>query len=184
MKRLLTSCFGLGFLPVAPGTWGSLGPVVVLGILLALAVPAAVNMVILALLAIVFSAVCVKFAPDVIAKTGSTDPSEIVADETAGQAVTFLFVGWAATEHICGTIIAGFLLFRLFDIVKPWPIRKLEKLDKGCGILADDLLAGVFAGIVLLIAVQSSILAQICGFFAATDGITAIAPAVLLGITS
>jgi phosphatidylglycerophosphatase A len=100
--------------------------------------------------------ICVKFAPAVIAATGQADPREIVADEFAGQALTFLAIpllttAAISTKQIWLTTSLGFVLFRLFDILKPWPIRKLENLPKGWGILADDLLAGIFAAIVLLI---------------------------------
>jgi phosphatidylglycerophosphatase A len=81
--------------------------------------------------------------------TNETDPREVVADEFSGQAVTFLFTAAATISNIWVTALLGFLLFRLIDILKPPPIRKLEKLPKGWGILADDLLAGVYAGIVL-----------------------------------
>jgi len=99
-------------------------------------------------------AICIKFAPAVIAATGNTDPREVVADEFAGQAVTFLViaflaVGAATPKQIWVITVAGFGLFRLFDIAKPWPIRKLEKLPKGWGVLADDLMASVYAAMVL-----------------------------------
>jgi phosphatidylglycerophosphatase A len=102
------------------------------------------------------SVICIKFAPAAIEATGKNDPGEVVADELAGQALTYLvipfFIPLAPTPvQICIITTVGFLLFRFFDILKPWPIRKLEKLPKGWGILADDLLAGVFAAIVLLI---------------------------------
>ena len=102
------------------------------------------------------SVICIKFAPAAIEATGQNDPGEVVADELAGQAMTFLaipfFIPVALTPgQICIITSAGFLLFRFFDILKPWPIRKLEKFPKGYGILADDLLAGVFAAIVLVI---------------------------------
>ena len=101
---------------------------------------------------------CGLVAPAAIAATGKTDPREVVADELAGQAVTFLAIPFfipviLTTGQLCIITSGGFLLFRLFDIVKPWPIRKLEKLPKGWGILADDLMAGVFAAIVLLIVI-------------------------------
>jgi len=100
-----------------------------------------------------------SFAPAAIAATGKNDPGEVVADEFAGQALTFLFspflaMGTAAPRQILITAFAGFTLFRLFDIFKPWPIRKLEKYPAGWGILADDLLAGVFAWIVLQICIR------------------------------
>jgi len=105
------------------------------------------------------SLVCVQFAPAAIAATGKNDPGEVVADEFAGQAVTFLFspflgMGAATGRQILITAFMGFVLFRLFDIFKPWPIRKLEKYPAGWGILADDLLAGVFAWIVLQICIR------------------------------
>jgi len=117
------------------------------------AVPIAI---IMAVLAAAGSVICVIFAPAVIAATGKADPRQVVADELAGQALTFLAVPFfitadISTRQILITTVLGFLLFRLFDIVKPWPIRKLEKLPAGWGILADDLLAAVFAAIVVLV---------------------------------
>ena len=154
MKRLLTSCFGLGWLPIAPGTWGSLPPVVIFVLMCLLDVPAMLISIVMAFLVLLGSVVCVKFAPAIIVETGKNDPSEVVADEFAGQAVTFLIISLLAAPlttitQIGTTAILGFLLFRLFDIIKPWPIRKLEKLSRGWGILADDLLAGVYTTIVL-----------------------------------
>jgi len=82
-----------------------------------------------------------------------------LADELAGQAVTFLVspffaIGAAPARQVWLVAAGGFALFRLFDITKPWPIRKLETLPKGWGILADDLLAGVYAWIVLQICMR------------------------------
>jgi len=159
MKRMLTSCFGLGRLPIAPGTWGSLPPVIIFGLMSHFgASPAIISNVMVALV-LAGSFVCVQFAPAAIAATGKNDPGEVVADEFAGQALTFLFspflvMGQATPQQIWITVFAGFMLFRLFDISKPWPIRKLEKYPAGWGILADDLLAGVFAWIVLQICIR------------------------------
>jgi phosphatidylglycerophosphatase A len=104
------------------------------------------------------SIVCVKLAPAAINATGKNDPGEVVADEFAGQSVTFLLYPLFGADNLSPSglwliALAGFMLFRLFDITKPPPIRKLEKLPRGWGILADDLLAGVFAAILLLIGV-------------------------------
>jgi phosphatidylglycerophosphatase A len=112
----------------------------------------------MAALALAGSIICVRFAPAAIAATGKNDPGEVVADELAGQAVTFLAVPLLSPEilsirQIWFITAGGFLLFRLFDIAKPWPICKLEKLPEGWGVLADDLMAGVFAAIVLLIVI-------------------------------
>jgi phosphatidylglycerophosphatase A len=156
MKRLLTSCFGLGWLPLAPGTWGSLPAVVIFAIMCQFHLSGPSITIVMAVLALAGAIICVIFAPAAITATGKDDPREVVADELAGQAVTYLAVPFfipviLTPGQICIITSAGLLLFRLFDIAKPWPIRKLEKLPKGWGILADDLLAGVFAAIVLLI---------------------------------
>jgi phosphatidylglycerophosphatase A len=156
MKRLLTSCFGLGRLPIAPGTWGSLPPAIIFGLMCQFQAPCYLITIVMVLLALAGSITCVKLAPAAIEATGKNDPGEVVADELAGQAVTYLLIPFFIPPiltpwQLCITSSGGFLLFRLFDIIKPWPIRKLEKLPKGWGILADDLLAGVFAAIVLLI---------------------------------
>jgi len=158
MKRILTSCFGLGWLPVAPGTWGSIPPAVIFGLCCQFGTPAVSISILMALLVVAGSIACVRLAPAAIAATGKIDPSEVVADELAGQAVTFLTISLILpTELTAGRIWAiaaiGFLLFRIFDIAKPWPIRKLEKLPQGWGILADDLLAGLFGAVLLHICV-------------------------------
>ncbi len=156
MKRMLTSCFGLGRLPLAPGTWGSLPPAIIFAVMSRFGVSAVPISITMAVLVAASSIVCVKFSPAIIAATGKDDPREVVADELAGQALTFLPAAFFITAdisawQICITTALGFLLFRIFDIAKPWPIRKLEKLPKGWGILADDLLAAVYAAIVLLV---------------------------------
>ncbi len=156
MKRLLASCFGLGRLPLAPGTWGSLPVVFLFAIMCQFHLPGPAITAVMTVLLLAGAVICVIFGPAAIAATGKDDPGEVVADELAGQALTYLvilfFIPAILTPgQICIITSAGFLLFRFFDIAKPWPIRKLEKLPKGWGILADDLLAGVYAAIVLLI---------------------------------
>jgi phosphatidylglycerophosphatase A len=75
----------------------------------------------------------------------------VVADEVAGQLIAFVFVPFNAGWWV---IIAGFVSFRLFDMWKPYPIRRLEMLDSGLGIMADDVLAGIYAAIVLSVLVS------------------------------
>jgi len=132
IKRMLTSCFGLGRLPLAPGTWGSLPPVIIFGLLCYFGASSAMITNIMAALVLAGSVVCVQFAPAAMAATGKNDPSEVVADEFAGQAVPFVFSPFLVMEtatvtQIFITAFIGFVLFRIFDITKPWPIRKLEK---------------------------------------------------------
>ena len=151
-KRLLTSCFGLGFMPIASGTWGSLPVPIIFGLMCLAGIPGA-----LISLAMLYTWICVAMSDQAIAANGKKDPGEVVADEVAGQAVTFIFVllftpdftAESNGKFIFLLCLSGFLLFRFFDIFKPWPCRKLEKLPEGWGIAADDLAAGLYAAIVL-----------------------------------
>jgi len=159
MRRLLVSCFGLGWLPAAPGTWGSLPPALLFALMCHFGMSALLVSIVMAALTLAGSVVCVKYTSVIVAATGKTDPREIVADEFAGQAGTLLPISFWVTNEFSARqiwIVAGlgFLLFRMLDIAKPWPIRRLEKLPKGWGVLADDLLAGVYAAIVLSICIR------------------------------
>ena len=151
MKRLFTSCFGLGFLPGCPGTFGSLPPAVLFLLLVYLGAPAEWISNTMIVWAVAASVICVAFSPAVITATGKKDPHEIVIDELAGQCVVFVPVLFFSQLNPLLIAGFGFGLFRLFDITKPYPIKKLEKLPAGWGILADDLLAGVYAAGVLLL---------------------------------
>ena len=159
IKRMLTSCFGLGRLPLAPGTWGSLPPVIIFGLLSRYGASPAIITNVMAALVLIGGIVCVQYGPSAIAATRKKDPREVVADEFAGQALTFIFspflaMGQATPQQVFVIAFTGFVLFRLFDISKPWPIRQFEKYPAGWGILADDLMAGVYAWIVLQICIR------------------------------
>lgn len=147
-EELLTTCFGLGRLPMAPGTWGSLPPAVVYmaaGILFG--PQAAIGaMIFLCAAGCVVSVVC---SPAVIGQTGDKDPGKIVSDEVAGQSLALLLMQiFSPQAGFCLIAALGFGLFRLFDIRKPWPCKRLEQLPAGWGILADDLAAGVYAAMI------------------------------------
>jgi phosphatidylglycerophosphatase A len=134
----LATGFWVGFCPIAPGTLGGLW-----GLPLAWGlsyVPIAAQLAILTALFLVGIPLCTAAARDL----GLKDPGSIVFDEIVAVAVTFFWIPITPTA-----LIVGFLLFRLFDIVKPLPIRRLERLPDGLGIMADDLLAGVYANLVL-----------------------------------
>ncbi len=149
LGRLVVTGLGTGYLPLAPGTWGSAGACGVF--LLAAwgsdgsAVAVTIVMVALALAACVGCVVLGGFAE---LQFGKKDPGKCTIDEWAGQAVALYLVplgaGWSGWLTAAG---AGFLAFRLFDIVKPPPIFLTERLPRGWGILADDLAAGAFANI-------------------------------------
>ena len=140
----IASVFRIGFIPGAPGTYASIATT--LGFLLVFRIswriPADLHLSAVCLITVIG----VITAADVSRKTGKEDPSFVVIDEVAGQLLTFLFLPINALNLILGTVA-----FRLFDIWKPFPIRKLEPLQNGVGIMADDLLAGLYANLVLRI---------------------------------
>ena len=180
---MAASCFGLGWLPGAPGTWGSLPVAIMFGLLCHFHAPSAATFIVMATCALVGAIVCVKFAPATIAATGRNDPREVVADEFAGQALTFLVGPFLAGGATWAAALLGFLLFRIFDITKPWPIRKLEKFPAGWGILADDLLAGVYAGAALFLCGKAGVIEYVSGLLVSSDGSSlGVLPAVVLGI--
>ncbi|MFN0280173.1 MAG: phosphatidylglycerophosphatase A [Pyrinomonadaceae bacterium] len=145
---LTLTTFGVGYFPGATGTYGS--AVAVMIYILMPKFPAnsvagfAVNSVALA----IFCLVGIWAAGRSIPLLGSGDPSEAVVDEVMGQFITFAFIPFGLSWPF---ILAGFLLFRLFDIVKPFPARTLEDLPGGLGICADDIMSGVYAGICLAV---------------------------------
>ncbi len=147
-KRLLTSCFGLGFAPFAPGTVGSLAPAVIFYLLKIANISLVLISLMMLALAIFGSYICVKFGPEIEEKIGKKDPGEIVADEFAGQSATFIFISFFTVNPILSAVL-GFVFFRIFDISKPWLVKKAEKFSKGWGILADDIVAGIFAGLLV-----------------------------------
>ena len=158
MYRIWLTVLGTGYLPLAPGTWAS--GVVLLVFLAAagLAAPAwAVGVIMLVVAGLGFWAT-IAYGERFIKKYGD-DPRLIVSDEQCGQAVTYLCYFWlghtvSGIKEIFYFGLIGFVLFRLFDIIKPWPCRALEKLPGGWGILADDLMAGVYAAIILHICLR------------------------------
>jgi phosphatidylglycerophosphatase A len=139
---LFVTWFGSGWLPWAPGTWGSLAALPFAWLIVTYGGPGLLAVASLGL----FGAGC--WAADIAAREADTkDPGWIVVDEVVGQWFTLL----AAPQSLLG-YAAAFVLFRLFDIWKPWPIGWADrKLEGGFGIMADDVLAAVFAAIVLVI---------------------------------
>ena len=132
----------IGNVPFAPGTFGSL-----IGLPLAFLL-SRLNLLLSAsfILLFVFFAIAVASAAEKI--LSKKDPAKIVIDEIAGLMVTF-----AGLPFNLGTAIAGFIIFRAFDILKPFPIRALErKVPGGGGVVLDDVLAGIYANLILRLA--------------------------------
>ena len=96
------------------------------------------------------------WAADVEARRQArSDPGSVVVDEVAGQWLTYLpsaLLLEPGSPGLAGTVVGGFLLFRILDVVKPWPVRRLERLPGGVGIMADDLAAGALAAAALTLA--------------------------------
>ncbi|MGP1273448.1 MAG: phosphatidylglycerophosphatase A family protein [Phycisphaerales bacterium] len=148
--------FGLGRIRPAPGTWGSMPPVVVAGVLIALGLgpqdAPAVYLLVLAAIMLFFSAACIAQGDMAEAVFGKKDHGNVVADETAGQCVTLMVLPAAAlaTPLLAAfTLVLCFLCFRAMDIVKPWPANGLQKWPAGWGVLVDDLLAGLYAALLV-----------------------------------
>lgn len=144
-RLLVMTAGGAGLLKPAPGTWGSLVAVVI-AFLLGLTGEAWVLQVGMAILVIFASIACIAFGPWAEHHWGKKDPGQVVIDEVAGQALALLLLPWAWLEPsitwlavICGF---SFIAFRILDILKPPPIRNLQNLPVGWGVLVDDLLAG------------------------------------------
>ncbi len=132
----IASC-GVGFFPTASGTFASLCAVIAWLPLSQCTLPHRIE-------AILIASILGVWASGRTEKNWGHDPSQTVIDEVAGQWITLLLV----PRHPV-LFAAGFLLFRLFDITKPPPIRRLEKLSGGLGIMADDWLAGLFGAVIL-----------------------------------
>lgn len=166
---LLLSTMGLGYLRPAPGTWGSMPPVVLAGLLLVLGFGpdsdagrtphwASSDWIVwngvVALLGFLACVVCASLGDYGEAAFGKKDASSIVADETAGQCIPLLLLpaGALATPGLAAfTLVLAFLAFRVFDIVKIWPAHGLQRLSGGWGILMDDVVAGLQAMVLLQI---------------------------------
>jgi phosphatidylglycerophosphatase A len=133
---LLAAGFGAGFSPWAPGTVGTLTAIPVY--LLFVRIPFPLH----ELTATAFLFLAVAVAGRAQAFWGKKDDRRIVIDEMAGYLVAMLWI-----EPTLLSVTLGFLLFRLFDITKPWPIRRLEELPGGFGVVLDDILAGVYANL-------------------------------------
>ena len=148
---LAISTFGVGYLPLAPGTWGSLVAVgIFLGFTQVFKGNALVAVVLVSIVVVTFAGIWAASRTEALGNR--KDPSKVVVDEVAGQLISLfpltLFTQWSIVA-----VIISFILFRFFDIVKPYPARRLEALKGGLGIMCDDLIAGVYAAAITSIIV-------------------------------
>jgi phosphatidylglycerophosphatase A len=138
LARVVATAFGSGLVPVAPGTAGSAVGLLLFLPLAGLAWP--VQLAATAAVTLIGTLAASRDARNV----GLKDPGLVVVDEVAGQWVTLLALPLTPV-----TALAGFVLFRAMDILKPWPARDLERLPGGVGIMADDIAAGIYAQLLL-----------------------------------
>lgn len=145
MKRLalaIATVGGCGYFPWGPGTVGSLAAIAIAA---ALHIYAHAGRPALATLTILMLAPAIWSAGVTERALQQKDPGVVVIDEVLGQWVTLL----GASALSWKSFLAALLLFRLFDIWKPWPVRKLETLPGGAGIVADDIAAGAYGALIL-----------------------------------
>jgi phosphatidylglycerophosphatase A len=141
ISEWIATCFKVGYLPLAPGTWGS-----VFAILLWWAFLKNVNIYIFGILIIFSFLIGIVASNIVIDQRGDADPSYIIIDELVGQWLALLFI---PQEYFY--IVISFISFRFFDIIKPWPISLIEKLPKGLGVMSDDFIAGLITLVLIQI---------------------------------
>ena len=145
LARLIATWLGCGYAPKAPGTVGSLAG---LAIAFAMHTYAAVTAMGMGWLAVLLAMPGIWAADAVARESGNKDPQTVVVDEVIGQWMTLA----GATAFNWKSWLLAFALFRLFDIWKPPPVRQLERLPGGLGIIADDAMAGVYGALVLFAA--------------------------------
>ncbi|MBC8322063.1 MAG: phosphatidylglycerophosphatase A [Candidatus Marinimicrobia bacterium] len=133
ISNWIATVFRIGYLPLAPGTWCSIFAVLIWYYLFI-----DISILYFSLIILIVSIAGVIASNDVIKSVGKNDPSEVVIDELAGQWLALI-----ALPHTIGFAVASFVLFRIFDIAKPFPIRQLEQYPNGWGVMLDDIAAGL-----------------------------------------
>jgi len=140
---LIATWFGCGRWPWGPGTAGSIGALIAAAGFVWLGLPQPWH---LAVVAALVTPIGIWASTAMARAHGKEDPQFVVVDEVLGQWLTLA----AAPSFGWPWVLGAFVLFRLFDITKPWPVRKFESLPEGTGIVADDLAAGIYGALVLL----------------------------------
>lgn len=143
LAKLIATCFYAGFLPFAPGTLGSL-----IGLLLFLCLKGQAAMLFSGLVILFFGGIWASTRAEELLRR--KDPSEVIIDEVVGMFLALMFLPSPNTKML----VAAFVTFRFFDIVKPPPIKRLQGLSSGVGIMCDDILAAVYTIISLHIAAR------------------------------
>ncbi|MBI5374481.1 MAG: phosphatidylglycerophosphatase A [Candidatus Schekmanbacteria bacterium] len=151
MKKLIiffsTACY-LGYSPIVPGTAGSLGGLIIYYFIERFSPEGLSNYSVAA--SIVFITIAGIFAASYSEKYfGTKDSSEIVIDEVAGMLISLFLIPFKWKY-----MIAAFVIFRIMDIIKPFPGRRMEKLSGGTGVMLDDVVAGIYSNIIMQILIK------------------------------
>lgn len=149
---LIATFLGIGRMRPGPGTWGSAATVLLWAVSARELNPAYRTLTVIAL-AILVTLLGIPAATRVARASATKDPQFVVIDEVAGQLIALIAVPLAWK-----TFLAGFILFRVFDILKPPPVRQLERLPEGTGIVLDDVAAGIYALAVMQLLLRSGLL--------------------------
>ena len=144
--KLTATALGSGYSPFAPGTAGAIVGCLALWLLEKYNLISTTTTPFLFISLIIVTTLMGIIATDKLEEEWGKDPSKVVLDEVIGMWITMMFVPLTFLN-----VLIGFILFRFFDIAKPLGIRKLESLKGGVGVMADDILAGIYANIVLQI---------------------------------
>jgi phosphatidylglycerophosphatase A len=149
---LVATFFGVGRLHPGPGTWGSAATVLLWGLVARWIAPGWQPWA-AALFALAAVLIGIPAATKVARASGGKDPQFVVIDEVAGQLITLI-----AAPITWQSLLLGFILFRAFDIVKPPPVRQLERLPEGVGIVVDDVGAGLYGLAVMQVVLHFGLL--------------------------
>jgi phosphatidylglycerophosphatase A len=144
---LSIATFGVGYLPLIPGTFGSLASVGIFLLFTQIATGTSLFALVLVFtLVVTVSGIWAASRTEELA--GRKDPGKVVVDEVAGQMLALVPLTLSNLQPLTRGVIVSFVLFRLFDIFKPYPAGRFERLKGGYGIMCDDLVAGAYAAVI------------------------------------
>ena len=143
--RSIATLGPIGYLPKAPGTWGSMTAAIIWYVL-AEFIP---DFQKYQLTIIIISAVAGIIVSEIVSRAGDKDPKEVVIDEFVGMWIALIWL-----PHSLKLIVIALILFRIFDIAKPFGIRRLEKIRGGMGIMMDDIAAGILSALILHLSIN------------------------------
>ncbi|MCU0642924.1 MAG: phosphatidylglycerophosphatase A [bacterium] len=148
LAKIISTIFGVGYFPLMPGTMGSLAALIVYWISPEItAIQLALIILGISVLGVYTATITEHEMKNKLGQEKGIDPGIIVIDEVVGMLIALLFV-----PKTTFFLIAAFILFRIFDISKPYPVRNMERFPGGWGIVLDDVIAGIYANIAIQLA--------------------------------